>query len=97
MRHLPLSITFALIAAAIWLAGCAGDPKPAPIPREVMVPVSVPCVVDPGREPDYPDTDAALAAAPDVASGVKLLMAGRILRMAREGEWKAAASGCGAP
>ena len=91
------TLKITLIVAAIWLAGCAGPPKPAPIPREVMVPVSVPCVVDPGPDPTYPDTDAALAATPDVASGVKLLMAGRILRMAREGEWKAAASGCRAP
>ncbi len=94
MRHLPLSITFALIVAAIWLAGCAGTPKPAPIPREVMVPVSVPCVVDPGPDPVYPDTDAALAAAPDVATGVRLITAGRLLRDARIGELKAALAGC---
>lgn len=90
MRHL----TITLIAAAIWLAGCGTPPAPRIEVREVKIPVAVACAADPGPAPAYPDTDEALRNAPDVATGVRLLMAGRVLRMARENVLEAANSGC---
>ena len=53
MRHLPLSITFALIAAAIWLAGCGTPPAPRIEVREVKIPVAVACAAE---YPDAPDS-----------------------------------------
>lgn len=97
MRHLPLSVAITLIAAALWLAGCGTPPAPRIEVREVKIPVAVACAADPGPDPTYPDTDEALRNAPDVATGVRLLAAGRLLRDARIGELKAALAGCAAP
>ena len=96
MRHLPISLAITLIAAAIWLAGCATPGPPRIEVREVKIPVAVACATDPGPDPVYPDTDAALQAVPDVATGVRLITAGRLLRDARIGELKAALAGCAA-
>ena len=65
--------------------------------REVKIPVAVACAADPGPDPTYPDTDEALRNVPDVATGVRLITAGRLLRDARIGELKAALAGCAAP
>ncbi|MDZ4374751.1 MAG: hypothetical protein U1C74_25505 [Phenylobacterium sp.] len=62
--------------------------------REIRVPIPVRCAADPGPRPNYPDTEAALRDAPDIAERVKLIMAGRLLRQAREMELEAAISGC---
>jgi hypothetical protein len=78
-----------LCIAAIALCGCASGPsvpqEPAVQIKTVDVPVPVNC--DPsaklGPAPTYPDTDSALASVPDVFTGVKLLKAGRRLRIAR--------------
>ena len=94
MRHLPLSVAITLIAAAIWLAGCGTPPAPRIEVREVKIPVAVACAADPGPDPIYPDTDEALRNVPDVATGVRLITAGRLLRDARIGELKAALAGC---
>lgn len=96
MRHLPLSVAITLIAAAIWLAGCGTPPTPRIEVREVKIPVAVACAADPGPDPTYPDTDEALRNVPDVATGVRLITAGRLLRDARIGELKAALAGCAA-
>ena len=77
------------------LAACATTP-PAPQIDTKTVQVAVPVACNPaiGPEPAYPDTDAALKAAPDVYQRVKLLVAGRLERIAREAELSAALSAC---
>ena len=82
------------------LAACAHSvtERPDPIVQtvEVKVPVAVPCkaLAELGPEPTYPDTDAALKAAPDLFERVKLLAAGRVLRAARLARYTAAAASC---
>lgn len=71
------------------LAACARGAAPEPQVRiqEVFVDRPVACV--PGNleaAPDYPDTDEALAEAPDAGTRYALLWAGRLLRVARAGE-----------
>lgn len=98
-----------LLAAAILiiltLSACAHDPvPPEPIIRtvEVQVPVDDPAcareaeasLVD--NPPDYPDTDQALREAPNLFERVKLLLAGRIMRAAREDALNEAISSCAA-
>jgi hypothetical protein len=79
------------LIAALALAGCSTPAPPEPIIRTVEVQV---LVDDPAcaREavarlnpaPAYPDADEALRAAPNLFERVKLLLAGRLLRAARE-------------
>lgn len=80
------------------VTGCATAPPPEPIVKTVIQTVSVPtpvkCRPAIGPDPAYPDADKALAGVTDVFDGVRLLMAGRALRIAREGELKAALQGC---
>lgn len=81
----------ATITAALALAACTHTAPPEPIIRtvEVQVPVDDPACA---REavarlmpaPAYPDTDEALRAAPNLFERVKLMLAGRELRGARE-------------
>jgi hypothetical protein len=79
--------------AILMLAGCATT-EPRIEVRTVQVPVPVPCAADPGPGPVYADSDAALREAPDLFARVQLLVAGRLQRIAREGELKAANAGC---
>ena len=83
------------VAVAVLLAGCACDTSPQVVTQPVNVAVPVQCPITVDADPQYPDTDEALAVAPDVFEGVKLLKAGRLMRMAREKELRAAAVGCG--
>ena len=82
------------------LAACATGPRtpPEPIIRtvEVKVPVVQPCpaLEALGPPPAYPDNDAALAAAPNLYERVKLLLAGRVLRMTREANMAAIVQAC---
>lgn len=62
-------------------------PRPAAPPRS-CVPRSL------GAPPRYPDTDAALRAAPGAADRYQLLAAGRILRQQRLDELERAIAGC---
>ena len=86
------------LACAAALAACASTPSVVPpvTVQPVSVPVPVRCVPDLGPEPDYPDTDAALAGAPDLFSQVRLLVAGRALRIARDAQKTAALAACAA-
>jgi hypothetical protein len=92
----------AIFATAL-LAGCATTAHIATEPTvrtvEVRVPVAQPCpaLERIGPRPIYPDTAAAIAAAPDIAAKVGLLLAGRILRMAREDAAEAAMRACENP
>lgn len=90
------------LALCLTVAACASGPAlppPEPIIRtvEIKVPVQVPCpaLEKLGAEPIYPDTDAALKAAANLFERVKLLMAGRVLRMARGAAVAAALASCG--
>lgn len=82
------------------LAGCAGKHVAAPEPivqvKEVKVAQPVPCdaLATIGPEPDYPDSDKALAAAPDIFEETKLLLSGRILRIKRSMQYEAAKTAC---
>lgn len=86
---------------AILLTGCATRPlrQPEPIIRtvEVKVPVPQPCPalqrIRPA--PAYPDTAKAIQGAADIFERVKLLLAGRELRIAREASAEAAMGACG--
>jgi len=83
----------AILAACLALAGCGTTriERPEPIIRtvEVKVPVDDPAcareaVARLGEAPAYPDTPEAIRAAPNLFERVKLLLAGRELRIARE-------------
>ena len=85
-----------LILAALALGGCAHGAGGQVI--EVKVPVPVPCVsADLPKPPAYPDTLAALKAAPDQAEFTRLLAAGWPLRTARLEALEAAVEACRAP
>jgi hypothetical protein len=86
------------LALTLCLAACASAPPPAPVQiQTVQAPTPVTCAPTVGAAPAYPDTDAALRSAPNLFSRVRLLVAGRRLRMAREGELSAALSACAGP
>ena len=81
-------------ASALTLTACATASEPTIRTVRVEVPVAVKCATDPGPRPEYPDTDAAIAGAPNVFELAKLYRAGRALRIGREAELEAAVSGC---
>lgn len=93
----------AILAACLALAACGTTriERPEPIIRtvEVKVPVDDPAcareaVARLGEAPAYPDTPEALRAAPNLFERVKLLLAGRELRIAREAALKDALEAC---
>lgn len=77
------------------LAACATKPEPVIRTIEVKVPVAVECVPKalPGP-PTYPDTDAALRAAPSAADRYLLTAAGRLLRVQRLAEVEPVIAAC---
>lgn len=83
-------------AICVGLAACAGGPAPQPRLVTLTAPVAVPvrCRPDLGVEPAYPDTDAAIRAAPGLYERVRLLVAGRLLRIARDAQKTAALAQC---
>lgn len=85
-----------LALACVALAGCDPTIKPVVkiVTKEVPVPVPVKCKPDVGPRPDYPDTDDAIAQAPDIKELSKLYRAGRNMRIGREGKLEAALDGC---
>lgn len=91
---------FAILSMILALSACAATPaeRPEPIIRtvEVKVPVVQPCpaLEALGPSPEYPDSDAALTAAPNLYERVKLLIAGRLLRMTREANMSAIVQAC---
>lgn len=85
--------------AALALAGCAHTPEPEIRTVEVKVPVDDPAcareaVARLGAAPAYPDTPEAIRAAPNLFERVKILLAGRELRIAREAALKDALEAC---
>ena len=79
------------------LLGACGTTNPL-IPqvvvKEVQVPTPVRCHPVLGPEPDYPDSDANLKSSPDTFTLVQRLLAGRILRIARDQVKTAALTAC---
>lgn len=85
---------FAILAAALLLAGCATATGQAVSVQTVKVPITVKCAADPGPEPVYADTPDALHLASDIYDRVKLLLEGRDQRTARIIEVTQASAGC---
>lgn len=85
-----------LVGAFVTLTSCAtaGGPAPKIVVQRVEVPVAVACAAPLPPEPAYADTGPALKAAPDLFEQVKLLLAGRLQRIAYAGELKASRAGC---
>lgn len=92
MRRLVISGLCCLCCAA-----CASGRATEVRVRDVPVPVVVTCQSPIGPAPEMPDTDQALKAAPDLFIRVKLLVAGRLMRIARQRELEAALRGCTDP
>lgn len=99
-RTLARLAFWTLFAAAVvmLLAGCTRtvlrDAEPRIITKEVATPIATGCVpLELGAPPEYPDSEAALAAAtPD--RRYLLLWAGRALRVARLNDLEAVIAGC---
>lgn len=81
-------------AFSLCLGACASNPAPRHVTSDVVVPAPVACRPNIEPSPIWPDTDEALIAGPDLFARVRLLLAGRLLRMARERELLAALEGC---
>lgn len=82
--------------ACLALTACATAPaEPKVRVVEVKVPVAVSCVPKSlGGAPDYPDSDAAINAAPGSGDMLQLLAAGRLLRNQRLAEIEPVLAGC---
>jgi len=85
--------------AALALCACSHTPEPEIRTVEVRVPVDDPAcaraaVERLGEAPAYPDTSAAIRSASDLFERVKLLLAARELRIAREGALTDALKAC---
>lgn len=86
---------FLASAACLVLAACSATaPEPRIETKIVEVAVPVPCKPNLGPDPVYPDTDEALRSAPNLFERVKLLAAGRLMRIARDAEKSAALDKC---
>jgi hypothetical protein len=84
------------LVACLALGACAGGPAPEQriVTQRVEVPVAVQCKPDIGQDPVYPDSDAALHAAPNIFERAKLVMAARLMRIQRDLEKSAALRAC---
>jgi hypothetical protein len=91
-----MKVAFLPLAACAALSACAGAPTRVEL-QPVDTPVPVACAVDPGAPPAFPDTDAAIRAAPDIYQRARLYAAGRRLRLAWEARQAAALMGCAPP
>ena len=80
-----------LMAVTAW---ATTPPTARILTKTVQVAVPVACKPAIGVAPAYPDTDAALKTATDVYQRVKLLVAGRLERIARDAELNAALGAC---
>ena len=85
--------------AALALCACSHTPEPEIHTVEVKVPVDDPkcareAVARLGDAPAYPDTGEKIRSAADLFERVKLLLAGRELRIAREAALAAALKAC---
>lgn len=79
---------------ALSLTACATTSEPTVRTVEVQVPVHSPCSATPPAEPDFADTDEKLRDAPSHVERVKLLLIGRLQRVAHDQELHAYATAC---
>lgn len=87
-----------VILAALALSACAGHVPPPRIEvQKVEVPVEVKCAVTPPPAKPFADSPDAIQAAASIFEEVKLLLAGRDQRDARQAEVEAANAGCRPP
>jgi hypothetical protein len=93
---IPLRTAVGIVSMLV-VAGCASVQNGRPLVRDVDIVTPVPCEPAIGPGPAFPDSDEALRAAPNLFSRVQLLVAGRLLRVARQRELEAALSACAAP
>lgn len=95
MKH-PVLFFLVLLTVGLHLVACAGGPPPEPkiVTQEVKVSVPVKCTPKIAPAPAYPDTDEAIAAAPDIFQLAKLYRAGRALRLPVETQLRAALKEC---
>lgn len=96
-RGFAISVVVLLIL--LLLTGCGvttNPPEPEIRTVEVRVPVPQPCpaIQELGDEPTFPDTDEALRTAPDLFTRVQLMAQGRLLRIARLAQYRAARASC---
>lgn len=96
--HMVIMMVVA-VAMVLLLGGCKTtqpDLQPEIVIKEVLVATPVPCraLEALGAEPVYPDTDAAIATAPNVATRAKLYVQGRTMRIQRLAEYLVARASC---
>ena|SRR5438309_3196598 len=89
-----MSRVWLTVGLSTMLCACASHPPSTVAPRTVEIAVPVACRVSLQPEPNWPDTDEALRSAPGLFDRVKLLVAGRLLRVARARELNAALEAC---
>jgi hypothetical protein len=83
--------------AVLSLAACATNAvEPKIVGQKVQIPISAPCAIEVDVQDGYPDAKAAIAGAANLGERMKLIMAGRKLRDADIGTYRAALKGCGA-
>lgn len=85
---------FWIALCCVSCAACATTRAAGTVVHEAPLPLVVTCHPAFKPKPEPPDTDVALRNAPDLFSRVRLLVAGRLERMARERELEAALRGC---
>ena len=90
-------IVMGVLFLAVALHGCAAPPEPKIVTQIEKVTVPVNCNPKIGDEPQYDDGPAAIQNTTSIFDAVKLLLAGRDQRIAREGTLKAALSQCENP
>lgn len=84
-----------VVGLCLLLGACATNPlTPQVVVKEVQIPVAERCRPDIGPEPNYPDTAAAVKAAPDLFTLTQILLAGRVMRISRDAVKSAALAGC---
>lgn len=85
-----------LIVGVFALSACQTAPAPKTViqVQRVEVPVAVKCGTDPGPDPVYSDSPEAIQSAPNLYERVRLLLAGRFEREARNAVLKASRAGC---
>ena len=83
------------IGVALALAACGHVSGPDHVTVQTSdIAIAKPCSVDPGKEPAWFDTDAAIAGAANIFDLAKIYAAGRHQHLDWEARLKAANHGC---